>query len=86
MAGPSRSPLTADHPNLLEAVGQMRWEEWGHAPEPESLGWWISATRGEAGRTSLPMTFVAVDPAAQPSQRSGRRSSTSKNVAPVRLG
>jgi hypothetical protein len=34
--------LLADHPHLIPAVGEMRWREWGHAPEPERLEWWVA--------------------------------------------
>ena len=57
--------LLADHPQLIPAVGQIRWQEWGHPPEPESLDWWVDVTAREAGRTALPVTWVAVDPLGQ---------------------
>ena len=53
--------LLADHPQLVPAVGEMRWREWGHAPEPESLDWWVNITGREAGREHLPVTWVAID-------------------------
>jgi GNAT superfamily N-acetyltransferase len=53
--------LLADHPHLVPAVGQIRWREWGHPPEPESLDWWIDVTAREAGRTDLPVSWVAID-------------------------
>jgi GNAT superfamily N-acetyltransferase len=53
--------LLADLPHLVAPVGRMRWAEWGHAPEPEDLSWWIETTGREAGRADLPVTFVAVD-------------------------
>lgn len=53
--------LLADVPHLVAAVGQIRWREWGHAPEPEDLSWWVDVTGREAGREGLPVTFVAVD-------------------------
>jgi GNAT superfamily N-acetyltransferase len=53
--------LLADRLELTEPVGRMRWEEWGRAPEPESLEWWLATTSREAGRFDLPITFVAVD-------------------------
>lgn len=53
--------LLADHEQLIAAVGQMRWQEWGHAPEPEDPAWWIDTTAREAGRDRLPVTWVAVD-------------------------
>ena len=57
--------LLADHPGLILAVGQIRWREWGHAPEPESLDWWVDVTGREAGRVGLPVTWVAIDDAGQ---------------------
>jgi len=53
--------LLADHPHLIPAVGQIRWREWGHAPEPESLDWWVDVTGREAGHVGLPVTWVAMD-------------------------
>lgn len=53
--------LLADHPHLVPTVGQIRWREWGHPPEPESLDWWIDVTAREAGRADLPVSWVAID-------------------------
>ena len=53
--------LLTEHPSLIPAVGQIRWREWGHPPEPESLDWWVDVTAREAGRDSLPVTWVAID-------------------------
>ena len=53
--------LLADHPHLIPVVGEMRWREWGHAPEPERLEWWVDVTGQEAGRDELPVTWVAID-------------------------
>ena len=53
--------LLADHPHLIPAVGELRWREWGHPPEPERLDWWIDVTAREAGREDLPVTWVAID-------------------------
>jgi GNAT superfamily N-acetyltransferase len=65
MGTPSRSVVTvfllADRPELVPAVGEIRWKEWGHPPEPEALSWWVEVTKREAGRQGLPVTFVAVD-------------------------
>lgn len=52
--------LLADVPELVEAVGEIRWREWGRPPEPVELSWWVDCTRREAGRDDLPVTFVAV--------------------------
>lgn len=39
----------------------MRWREWGRAPEPADPAFWVSVTGEEAGRISLPVSWVAVD-------------------------
>ena len=57
--------LLADHPHLIRSVGQIRWKEWGHPPEPESLDWWVEVTAREAGRDALPVTWVAIAPPGQ---------------------
>ena len=53
--------LLADRADLLEAVTDLRWLEWGYAPEPVDRDWWHAATVREAGRSGLPMTWVASD-------------------------
>lgn len=53
--------LLADAPELVPAVGEMRWREWGHEPEREDMSWWVDTTSREAGRSDLPVTFVATD-------------------------
>ena len=53
--------LLADHERLIAARGEMCWREWGHAPEPENLDWWIETAAREAGRDRLPITWVAID-------------------------
>lgn len=53
--------LLADNPDLVSAIGEMRWREWGHPPEPDSLDWWVDVTSREAGRDDLPVTWVAID-------------------------
>ena len=53
--------LLADHEPLIAAVGEMRWREWGHPPEPDDSAWWVDVTRGEAGRDRIPVTWVAID-------------------------
>jgi GNAT superfamily N-acetyltransferase len=53
--------LLADHPELIPAVGELRWREWGRPPEPESLDWWVDVTAREAGREALPVTWVAFE-------------------------
>jgi predicted N-acetyltransferase YhbS len=54
--------LLADHPHLIPAVGELRWREWGHPPEPERLDWWVDITGRESGRENLPITWVAINP------------------------
>jgi GNAT superfamily N-acetyltransferase len=53
--------LLADNPHLVSAIGEIRWREWGHPPEPDSLDWWVDVTSQEAGRDDLPVTWVAID-------------------------
>lgn len=53
--------LLADRLDLLDAVVEMRWRQWGHAPEPTDWNWWCDATIREAGRDALPLTWVASD-------------------------
>jgi GNAT superfamily N-acetyltransferase len=55
--------LLADSLDSVEAVADLRWREWGHAPEPEDPAYWLKVTRNEAGRDGLPVTFVAHDKA-----------------------
>ena len=51
--------LLADSLSSAKAVAEMRWQEWGHPPEPEDLAWWLETTVREAGRAELPVTLVA---------------------------
>jgi predicted N-acetyltransferase YhbS len=53
--------LLADRPDLIEAVGDMRWREWWRHAGREDRSWWVDVTRRESGRDELPVTFVAVD-------------------------
>jgi GNAT superfamily N-acetyltransferase len=53
--------LLADNPHLVSAIGEIRWKEWGHPPEPDGLEWWVDVTSREAGRGDLPVTWVAID-------------------------
>lgn len=53
--------LLADNEHLIEPIGDLRWHEWGHAPEPEDRDWWVDVTAREAGRDRLPVTWVAID-------------------------
>src|SRR5215472_11785483 len=52
----------ADHPELLEQAGLLRWKEWAYgAQDPAPF---IEVTAKEAGRSGqLPMTLVAINPA-----------------------
>ncbi|HUA40070.1 MAG TPA: GNAT family N-acetyltransferase [Streptosporangiaceae bacterium] len=62
-AASMRIELLVDHPELIPAVGKLRWQDWGHEPEPTELSWWVDVTASESGRTDLPVTFVAIDAA-----------------------
>ncbi len=53
--------LLADNEELIASIGELRWREWGRAPEPEDPGWWVDVTAREAGRDRLPVTWVAID-------------------------
>ncbi|WP_426563477.1 GNAT family N-acetyltransferase [Angustibacter sp. McL0619] len=53
--------LLADDLGSAQAVADMRWQEWGHPPEPTDPAWWLETTIREAGRERLPVTFVAHD-------------------------
>lgn len=53
--------LLADNLHLVPTVGEIRWREWGHPPEPDRLEWWVEVTGREAGRNELPVTWVAID-------------------------
>jgi GNAT superfamily N-acetyltransferase len=50
--------LLADVPELIEPVGRLRFAEWGDDGDVDR---WVSATRSEAGREELPVTWVAID-------------------------
>jgi GNAT superfamily N-acetyltransferase len=51
--------LLADHPDLIEQIGVLRWTEWGYGdPSPDE---WIAVSAREAGRDDLPVTLVAID-------------------------
>lgn len=51
--------LLADHPDLIEPAGVLRWLEWGYDdPSPDE---WVAVTWRETGRHDLPVTLVAVD-------------------------
>ena len=58
--------LLAHHPHLISMVGEILWREWGHAPEPENLDWWVEATARESGYDDIPITWVAIDNQGQP--------------------
>ncbi|HKR69980.1 MAG TPA: GNAT family N-acetyltransferase [Streptosporangiaceae bacterium] len=54
-----RVELLADHPELIAAVGELRFQEWGHW-ERQDLSWFVNVTRRESGRTEIPVTFVGL--------------------------
>lgn len=58
--GAVRVEFLADQPALVDAVGQMRWQEWGAEPGREDAAWWTIGTRNEAGRDNVPVTWVAI--------------------------
>ena len=60
-SGPVTVQLLADNEQLIAAIGELRWREWGHPPEPVDLEWWVEVTAREAGRDRLPITWVALD-------------------------
>jgi GNAT superfamily N-acetyltransferase len=53
--------LLADLPELIPAIGRMRWREWAESSGHTDVAWWVETTRREAGREGLPVTYVAVD-------------------------
>jgi len=57
--------LLADRPQLVGAVGEMRWRGWGDEPGRTELSWWLDVTAREAGRQELPVSWVAVDEAGE---------------------
>lgn len=64
MSGPPGRTLVqllVDRNDLVEAVTDLRWREWGRAPESTDRAWWRAATLREAGRNDLPITWVASD-------------------------
>ena len=48
-AGAWRAPSCG----MCLAIGEMCWREWGHAPEPEDLTWWVEVAAREAVRDRL---------------------------------
>ena len=52
--------LLADWPQLVATVAEMRFREWSNHPSREELQRWLEVTEREAGRSSLPMTWVAI--------------------------
>jgi GNAT superfamily N-acetyltransferase len=61
LSGAARVELLADRDDLVDAVTDLRWLEWGRPPEPTDRKWWRAATVREAGRWSLPVTWVPSD-------------------------
>jgi GNAT superfamily N-acetyltransferase len=52
--------LLADRPDLVAPLGEIRWTDW-RRPGRETVDWWVEDLKGEAGRDTLPVSFVAVD-------------------------
>jgi hypothetical protein len=54
----------ADHPQLIEQAGLLRWQEWAYgADDPTPF---IEVTAREAGQSGqLPITIVAIDAAGE---------------------
>jgi hypothetical protein len=76
--------LLAAFPGSMQAVADIRWQEWGHPPESEDPAWWLETTIREAGRVDLPVTFVAHDAAGEVLGASGSTPTTSTSgVKPV---
>jgi GNAT superfamily N-acetyltransferase len=53
--------LLADRPDLIPPLAALRWREWDGEPDRADLAAWVDVTAAEAGRDTLPVTFVAVD-------------------------
>ncbi|GAB2580473.1 GNAT family N-acetyltransferase [Kribbella endophytica] len=51
--------LLADQSDFIEPLAALRFQEWGPEPGRERLTDWVAITAREAGRDSLPVTFVA---------------------------
>ena len=83
---PFTMSLLADQLRLVEAVTDMRWREWGHAPEPEDPAWWLETTTREAGRDQLPVTLWPSTVPVRPSVPLGSPSTTWPSVVTVRPG
>jgi GNAT superfamily N-acetyltransferase len=50
----------ADHPELVEQIGLLRWKEWAYGGQDSTH--FVEVTAREAGRKGrLPMTLVAID-------------------------
>lgn len=52
--------LLADRVDLVAPLGRIRWTDW-RRPGRETVEWWVDDLRSEAGRETLPVSFVAVD-------------------------
>jgi GNAT superfamily N-acetyltransferase len=59
--GPVTIQFLAENERLIAAIGELRWREWGHAPAPDDLDWWVQVTAREAWHDQLPITWVAID-------------------------
>jgi GNAT superfamily N-acetyltransferase len=51
--------LLADRLADAPAVADIRWRDWGHGSQPTDLAFWLDTTLREAGRDTLPVTYVA---------------------------
>ncbi|WP_461036362.1 GNAT family N-acetyltransferase [Streptomyces mayteni] len=54
-----RVGLLSDHPEFVEPLAALRFQEWGPEPGRERLSDYVTVTAREAGRHRLPVTFVA---------------------------
>jgi GNAT superfamily N-acetyltransferase len=52
--------LLADRLDLVAPLGRIRWTDW-RRPGSETVEWWVEDLKSEAGRDTLPVSFVAVD-------------------------
>jgi hypothetical protein len=48
--------LLGRSPDLIEAVGELRWREWADEPGREQRSWWVDVTAREARHGRLPVT------------------------------
>jgi GNAT superfamily N-acetyltransferase len=53
----------AGRTDLVPGLAGLRWREWGPEPARPRLADWVAVTAAEAGRDTLPVTWVASDEA-----------------------